>query len=270
MEGKSAVEWTESAGKSSRTFRGEEKHFYIVTYLFGQKDDEPMEVPVGIHTYKFNCPLPPELPYSVEGEFGHIRYKVDAMLDIQWSLLDLHAKVPFTVSRLEDLNVFPELKLAQEVEENKKFCWGICDSNPLLIKIRLPKSGYALGENIVMTFEYNNMSKHSVDRTAIVLIQKEKFICTDPVRKDRSKKTQVVATAAKGVGKNSSVKFEHALEIPQILMITNRRYSQVFQITYELKITVVTDGCSSSPVLKIPVTIGSVSIRDIPSISINQ
>jgi hypothetical protein len=218
---------------------------------------------------QFSYHLPSDLPYSVEGEFGNIRYKIEATLDIPWSLIDIDDKMTFVVARHDDLNHFPDLRLAQEVEEIKKFCWGICDSNPLLIKVRLPKTGYALGENIILTIEYNNMSKHNVERTEITLSRKDKFICSDPVKKDRSTKTRITATPAKGISRNSAIKFEHALEIPQILMTSNRRYSEVFQITYELKILVVTDGCSSSPVLKMPITIGTVGMRDVPSISIN-
>jgi hypothetical protein len=53
VEGKSSCEWSESAGKSTRKFRGEEIHLQIERYLFGDKDDEPMELPTGIHSYKF-------------------------------------------------------------------------------------------------------------------------------------------------------------------------------------------------------------------------
>ncbi|CAG9805533.1 unnamed protein product [Chironomus riparius] len=270
VEGKSVSEWTESVGKTTRTFQGEQKHLDVVTYLFGEIDGDSAEVPAGIHTYKFSCRLPPNLPYSVDGEHGHIRYKVDACLDIPWTICDLHAKLPFTVARREDLNLFPELRMAQEVEEIKKFCWGICDKNPLQIKIRLPKSGFALGENVHITIEYNNMSSHCVDRTEIALWRKEKFVCSDPVKKDRVNKTKITETTADGVSKNSEAKIYHVLQIPQILTITNRLYTQVFQISYELKINVLTDGCSPSPSLKMPITIGNIPIRDVPSISINQ
>lgn len=270
VEGKSNTEWTEPVGKTTRTFLGEQKHLESVTYLFGQEDGETIEVPAGIHSYKFSCRLPPNIPYSVDGEHGHIRYKIEAKLDIPWTICDLHTKLPFTVTRREDLNLFPELRIAQEVEEIKKFCWGICDKNPLIIKLRLPKSGYALGENVHITIEYSNKSSHCVERTEIALWRKEKFVCSDPVKKDRVNKTKITETTADGVSKNSDAKIVHILQIPQVLMITNRRYTQVFQISYELKINVVTDGCTSSPTLKLPITIGHIAIRDVPSISINQ
>lgn len=264
IEGASTCEWTEPGTKSVRRFLGEEKYINFEKYLIGDKDSESVEVPIGIHSYKFRFQLPAALPYSVEGEFGHIRYKIEAKLDISWSLCDLHAKTPFTIARNEDLNLFPELRIAQEIEEVKKFCWGLCDSKPLSVKIRLSKSGFALGENIRMLIEYNNMSNHNVENTIISLSKKEKYICSDPVKKDRVCKTKIVETTADGVRGNSEAKIEHLLQIPQTLMTSNRRYSQVYQIMYELKFIVVTDGCSSSPILKMPITIGSIAIRDVP------
>jgi hypothetical protein len=165
--------------------------------------------------------------------------------------------------------MIPEMRLAQEVEDVKKFCWGFCGSNPLVVKIRIPKSGYALGENVYMTIKYRNDSSHSVEHTMITLMKKEKFISSDPVTKDKVKKTKVIDSCADGVGKNSEIKVDHFFQIPQDVPTTNKKYSQVYQISYEIKIVVATSGCNSSPMLKIPITIGNVGVREVPSININ-
>lgn len=269
VEGKAVSEWTEPAGKSNRTFRGEERYINYSTYLFGDKDGEQLEIQVGSYAYKFACHLPPNIPYSVDADFGNIKYKIDAKLDIPWTLCDLQEKLPFTIVRNDDLNLIPELKLAQEVEDVKKFCWGICGSNPLIVRVRIPKSGYALGENVNMIIKYRNDSNHIVEHTMVTLVKKEKFVSSDPVTKDRIKKTKVIDSCAEGVSKNSEIKIDHYLQIPQDILTTNRKYSQVYQISYEIKIVVATAGCSSSPVLKIPVTIGNVGVREVPSININ-
>lgn len=269
VEGKSTSEWVEPAGKSNRTFRGEERYINYTTYLIGDKDGDLLEVPVGFHTYKFACHLPQNLPYSVEGEYAVIKYKVDAKLEIPWTLIDLHTKMPFTVVRNEDLSTFPELGLPQHVEEIKKFCWGWCGSRPLIIEIRLPKIGFVLGENVYMAITYHNESNTDVDYTNISLIKKERFVSRDPVTKDRVKKSKIVESLADGVRKNSEAKIDHFLQIPQALMTTNRLYSQIYQISYEIKVFVSTTGCSSSPVLKIPITIANVGAREVPSININ-
>jgi Arrestin (or S-antigen), N-terminal domain/Arrestin (or S-antigen), C-terminal domain len=267
IEGKSVAEWTESIGKSSRLYSGEEKHINYLTYLVGDKDGD-VELPVGIYTYKFNYSLPSAVPYSVDGEFGHIRYKVEANLDIPWTLIDLSAKVPFTVVRHENLNIYPELRMPQEQEEIKKFCWALCDKNPLTVKARLFKTGFALNEDVQVVVEYCNKSSSAVEKTIVSLFKKDKFICSNPDQKERVRKSKIIEVEAPGVAKNSNAKIEQSIKIPKVLMITNCRYSQVFQISYELKIESVTGGCSSSPIIKFPITIGSVGIREVPSICI--
>lgn len=86
VEGEAACKWSESSGSGSNrrttTYHGEEKYLNSITYLFGSKDGENMEVQAGIHTYTFVCQLPMPIPFSVEGKHGHVRYKVDANLDI--------------------------------------------------------------------------------------------------------------------------------------------------------------------------------------------
>lgn len=270
IEGKGVSEWIEPAGKSNRTFRGEERFINYSTYLFGDKDGETLEIPSGSYVYKFACHLPPNIPYSCDGEFGSIKYKIDAKLDIPWIICDLQEKINFTIVRIEDLNNIPELKLPQEVEDVKKFCWGFCGgSNPLIVTVRVPKSGFALGENVYMTIKYRNDSSYTVEHTMVTLMKKEKFISSDPVTKDKIKKTKVIDSCADGVNKTSEVKIDHLFKIPHDIQTTNKNYSQVYQISYEIKIVAATNGCSSSPVLKIPITIGNVGVREVPSININ-
>lgn len=270
VEGKAISEWVEPAGKTNRTFRGEDRYVNYTTYLFGDKDGELLEIQAGSYAYKFACHLPPNIPYSVDGEFGSIKYKIDAKLDIPWSICDVQDKLNFTVARNDDLNLIPELKLPQEVEEIKKFGWGFCGSSkPLIVKVHMRKSGYALGENVYMTLKYLNESNHSVNHTMVTLLKKEKFISSDPVTKDKVKKSKVIDSLAEGVKKNSEVKIEHFFQIPRDIMTTNRKYCEVYQISYEIKIVASTSGCSSSIVLKLPITIGNVCVHEVPSININ-
>lgn len=255
IEGKCISEWVEPAGKSNRTFRGEERYINFLTYLVGDKEKELLEIPVGVHSYEFSCHLPKNLPYSVEGEHAIIKYKVDAKLEVPWTLIDLHAKQSFIVNRSDDLSAYSELYSPLRTEEVKKFCWGWCGSRPLLIEIQIPKTGYILGENVNISIDYQNNSNTDVDYTNVSLIKREKFISTDPVNKAITKKSKVVESLTKGVAKNSEVHIDHQLQIPKVLMTSNSLFSQTYQISYELKFFVSTTGCSSSPIIKIPITI---------------
>lgn len=264
VEGEAACKWTESSGsgnnRRSTTYHGEQKYLNSITYLFGSKDCEIMEVPEGIHTYNFVCQLPTPIPYSVEGKFGHVRYKVDANLDIPWAF-DLQSERGFTVVRHEDLNIFPELRLPIEVEEIKVFCCLFCKSDPLIVKVRLPRTGFGLGEKIPVCVELINNSNKDVEKTTFSLKRVDRFHSTSPFDKTKETKEEVAESRGRGAKKGETVTFEELVEIPHTLMINNNKYCNVFQITYELKVTAETEGISVSPELYMPVTIGSVALR---------
>lgn len=69
-----------------------------------------LELPIGTHIYPFTCLLPPTLPSSFEGEFGHVRYTVKVKLDRPWKF-DHETKAAFTVLSPLDLNANPRLKV---------------------------------------------------------------------------------------------------------------------------------------------------------------
>lgn len=66
----------------------------------------------GIYQYSFECMLPPELPTSVEGSYGHIRYIVRVVLDFR-----LHPEIKFeetfTVIKMINLNYDPALRVTK-------------------------------------------------------------------------------------------------------------------------------------------------------------
>lgn len=138
------------------------------TYLFGSKGGDNIEVSSGTHRYDFACSLPIQLPASFEASHGHIRYNVEAVLDIPWRF-DKESKVKFTLARLNNLNDFPDLKLACRSEEIKRFCCLFCESQPLMMTVTLPFSGFVPGQNIHVTINYNNKSDVEVNRTQISL-----------------------------------------------------------------------------------------------------
>lgn len=257
MKGEAVVEWSETEGRRSRTYRGEEKYLNSVTYLFGSKDGDIIEVPAGIHTYNFACKLPIPIPYSVEGEFGYVRYNVDANLDIPWSK-DLHTEKRFIVIRHEDLNFFPDLLSPCEFKEIKTFCCLCFRSHPLTIKIRLPKTGFVSGEIIPITVELINRSNTDILNTTFALKKVKHFITQTPFEKIREKKEKVAKMHSWGVKAGKSLVFKQLLQIPQSLMISSNQYCKVLQITYELEVTFEPKGFSSPSSYHIPITIGTV------------
>ena len=58
----------------------------------------------GTHKYPFSFTLPPNVPSSFEGYYGHVRYTAKATMDRPWKF-DHDTRSAFTVISLVDLNL---------------------------------------------------------------------------------------------------------------------------------------------------------------------
>ena len=268
FEGKAVCDWAvDPTGRSTgviTTYHGEEKPLNITTYLFGSKDGDDMEIHVGIHTYSFTCQLPSAIPFSSdgpeEGQYGDIVYIVDATLQVHLGF-DLHAKREFKVVGFEDLNMFPELRIPCEAETIKTFCCWCCTSDPLIMKVYIPKAGFAIGEKIPVNIEICNKSSTDVSHTVLALDQVYKLKCTKPIKKEKVIKETVLEIFSKGAKAGETVVFEQQIQLPVDLLISNCRYSSIFKMSYELRIVSETSGISISPEIFVPITIGSVGLK---------
>lgn len=68
-------------------------------------------MPTGKYSYPFQFQLPPNLPTSFEGEYGHVRYWVRASIEKPWKF-DHMTKKAFTVVSALDLNSLPEANVS--------------------------------------------------------------------------------------------------------------------------------------------------------------
>ncbi len=127
-----------------------------------------LELPAGEHTYPFTCALPPQLPSSFEGEFGHIRYTIKVTLDRPWKF-DQDSKMAFTVISPVDLNQNPRVKEAFKLNLEKSFCCFCCRSGPLALVVSLPVTGFVSGQTIPILAECDNASNVKVNAIKFTL-----------------------------------------------------------------------------------------------------
>lgn len=178
--------WTESetyetgTGDNRRTetrtttYSAKDVYLNTKTYLFGMEGATATEMAAGTYRYDFVCQLPELIPASFEGLHGHIRYSIEAILDIPWRF-DKKFIVQFIVVRNDNLNDYPDLRIACQGEEIKTFCCLCCASKPLIVNLTLPFTGYAPGQNINVKIDYNNNSGVEVERTKIKLKRTVRF-----------------------------------------------------------------------------------------------
>lgn len=227
--------------------------------MFGSENDETVELPAGVYSYNFEYILPESIPYSIEGERGCVRYRVEAILEVPWTS-NFFTEKPFTVKRFDDLNLtrFPKYRLPCEVEEIKTFCGLSCKSKPLVMTMRVNKTGFGLGESIPIHIELFNKSKINVCSTEFSLIKIESF--NSPL-KSKSFSSVVTTKTARGVRSGEAIDFIEFLDIPSFLPTSNARFCRIFEIKYEIKFKANTGGFNDNE-MSIGIEIGHVGIVD--------
>lgn len=259
LTGEAVAKWTESSGssKTQTTFSGHECLLDTSFYIFGSKDSDCDVIAAGAHTYAFEYQLPPTLPYSIEGKYGHVKYSVKANLDIPWAF-DLQDERNFIISRDDDVNLLIDCNLPVEIEEVKTFCCWCCKSDPVTLTVRLPKSGFVAGDRIPVNIQIHNRSSKNVGSSLIELKRIHRFHSHDPIKKVKEHEEMVVELTSRGAENGENVNFEVLVDLESSIPITNEKFCKTYQICYELKIIAITEGLSTSPQIAIPICIGRV------------
>lgn len=151
-------------------FDGKEVYINTRSYLFGAEDGTPIEIAIGSHRYDFACQLPTRLPASFEASKGNIRYSIKAVLDVPWGP-NKEFDLGFTVVRNDDLNLQPQLKIPCQSEEIKRFCCFCFNTNPLIMTVTVPFTGYTPGETIDVEIAYENESSVEISSTKVSFIR---------------------------------------------------------------------------------------------------
>lgn len=259
MRGKAVCCYYNSDQHYKRETETHGKQLYLNSsnYLFGSASDEPQTFAEGIHTFTFSCELPSDIPYSIEARYSSIRYKVVANLKFP-TVKDFKTKKTFIVARSDDLNLFPYLRFPFEAEKIESFIKCFCKPGTLIMKVSLPKIGYALGEMIPITVELINESSLNVLHTAIALKKHEKFIGTaGDILETR---TTVLKVHSSGAKKRNQNICHVDLGVSKSLPTSNDRYCKIYQINYEVKVTAVLKGLNRSPFIRVPIVIGTIGL----------
>lgn len=268
--GKAECNWSrfERYGGHDRRvhYFGKQIHLNYVIYLFGSPQGDSIEIPAGAHAYNFEFLLPESLPYSIEGRKGFVRYIAEATLDIPWGF-DYESRRVIQVVRYDDLNLVqsPNYREPYAVQEFKTFgclCWK---TKPLYITVRVPKTGFGLGEMIPIFVQMVNNSTNTVRATELRLIRVDQFISNSPPS-SKTYSSVVTFKSAKGVAAGETANLEEFLEIPQILPTSNSRFCRIFQVKYLINFKARTSGFTEPPHdMNIAISIGNVGILMEPS-----
>jgi hypothetical protein len=243
------------------TYAGREDYLNQTTYLFGsQSGQNAIEMPPGITTYSFACVLPSQLPSSVEGKYGNIRYSCKAVLDRPWKT-DKEFRLSFSVIKTEDLNLLsPTLYIPHKSEIVRHFYCCCFKSKPFYMSTSIPFSGFVPGQNIEVTVTMNNQSNIDVEGTKLTLERNTQYISQTPRKKIRFESLTVKEVFGNGMAASGSGQVRLSLVVPP-LAPTNLNYCRVLTTSYQLKVLAKVTGAHKNPFINIPITIGTIPFR---------
>lgn len=209
----------------------------------------------GTHTYHFNCTLPHQLPTSFEGTKGHIRYTVLVSLERPWKF-DQTYRVAFTVLKPMNLNYeSPVLRMPSEGEIHKTFCCGPCQSPPMIIRVRIPQSGYVPGQVVSVLVEITNQSRTRVQEVKFDIRKIIQYHSQTPQTKTLEEKGSICGHRLTPGDDKELCQMKQDIIIPAIAPTITQ--SSVVNLNYEIKVEVVVSGAHVNPVVRLPIIIGT-------------
>lgn len=249
-------------------YSGREDYMNVTTYLIGGPEANPQEIAPGQYQYNFQAVLPALLPTSFEAKHGSIRYIINVVVERPWKS-NITYKVGFTVLKHLDLNYEnPALKIPTKMEDQMSFYCGICRTNPLLLMASIPMSGYVSGQVILVSVQINNQSSIDVDQLTVSLVKIVFYNSQVPEKKTKVESETVTEMKCGKVQKRCATKFEQRLNTPA-LPPSNLTYCRILNVSYEVHVTAKMSGFHSNPVIKIPVTIGTVPLNIVQQVAIS-
>lgn len=225
------------------------------------------ELSVGVHTFNFSCVLPFNLPTSFESKYGYIRYQIQIQVDRPWKL-DLKYSFGFTVIKNYDLNFdSPALRTPLKAETTKNFFLGL-SSKAVYISTEIPARGFVAGQTVPITITANNDSNIDVKEIKISLKKIIHYNSQTPKRKTRERIESTSEVRHYGVQRKSKDQIVAHLVLPSVPP-TNITLCSIIQVSYIIQIVAKVGGIHFSPIVRLPVTIGTVPLQTYQPIQAN-
>jgi hypothetical protein len=187
------------------------------------------DIRAGRRQYNFEIQLPPDIPSSLEGGYGHIRYGVIVKIDLPWAK-DYEFEEIFTVVPTIDENSDPSLLLPAEEEVTKHFCCFFCESDPLLFVIKVPKTGYVPGEELQMHAIVNNPTSTEITHLEVGLIKRFRYQSTGASGKSRNEGIRVFDQDTGAPLKRGTREYFFKFKIPDTPEIVPSLSSEKFKV----------------------------------------
>lgn len=166
----------------------------------------------------------------------------------------------FTVIKVLDLNYgSPALRSPMKAEVTKSFFFGL-SSKTLFLSAEIPVTGFVAGQSVPVSVRIVNDSNVDVEETRIALKKIIFYNSQTPRRKTRERVEMATEIVQTGVPAKSKGNIEGLIIIPPVPP-SNQGTCSVVQVSYEIRVCAKVGGIHRSPVVRLPVTIGTVPLQ---------
>lgn len=173
--------------------------------------------------------LPLDTPPSLQGGYGHVRYRVVIKIDRPWAM-DHEFEELFTVTAPVDLNSDPSLKIPAEEEVVKNFCCFICESDPVNFQLRVKKTGYIPGEELEMHAVVNNPTWTTISHLEVGVIKRYTYQSSAPRTKTRVEGIRVYDENTGSPLQNGIREYSYKFQIPNTPEIVPSTFNSNFHV----------------------------------------
>nr|XP_049702086.1 arrestin domain-containing protein 17-like isoform X2 [Helicoverpa armigera] len=235
-----------------------EEYFRRKTFLFGGESGDHHLQP-GNHEFRFDCPIPVNVPSSFEGSHGHIRYRIKVkMLTTGIFSSNKEKMVPIRVHAPLDLNLNPYCKEPIEYELSSTYCCWCVSAGSSQVMVRLPVGGYCPGQVIPMEVACKNDSNVEIDEIKFAIKKDVTYMaeCEPGTRNDHDTVAEIKKGPIPGhTTRNWTVDFE----VPA-MDIYNVNASRFIDINYHFKVSTEVGGCHEGTEETHPIIFGTIPL----------
>ena len=269
LSGLGNVLWTERKPKTRKSSDGQRDEHYYETVKYENHEEyisnkcllHQGPLGAGKHNFSFSFVLPPKLPCSFEGQYGYVRYFIEAKLCRSgFFTFDKRQKQFITINSICDLNSTPGAEKPQTNSNTKTFGALFWKSEPLSTTLTIPRYGYTSGENIPISAIIENQSNKKMNQTKAVLFQNVTFRATNG-----TKDTKILIREIKKNGQIGAHSFDSwegkSMRIPAIPP-SGLGGCRIIDISYRLEFVVVPSGIGYDLSVSVPIMIGNIPLKN--------
>jgi hypothetical protein len=266
--GRSYVHWTESHTEGSgdnrrtvtRSYTSSEAYVDLTTIAWNNQQVPGGNLPPGQYSWPFNFNIPPTVPSSFEGSVGNIRYSIVATIVTGMLKFNHNVEVLIPVLQLVQITD-PRLLQPVRQEVQKTVCCLCCASQPIVLSVATPKTGFCLGESFQLHVSVENGSNRQVSISA-VLKQSITYYARGGQRMSWKIHASVRSDAIEG---HTSRNWDPTIEVPTINVdIFHGSSCRNIEMRYFLEVTCSIPGALDLPTV-IPLQLGNFRTDGDPS-----